>query len=531
MENRTRDRLRKASWFVGLALLFALYTTGLSRNPPGFYVDESALAYNAYQVAHTGAGEFGPHFPIYFQFFADSWAQYVSPTQVYLLAIVFRVLPPSVLLARLFAAFWIFSACLLLGVLARRISGQLKVGIIVTAIALTMPWLFEVSRLLLEPHFVPMALVLFLLAVYRCQAKADWGWRDVVILAATLTLITYCYQGGRLLVVLMAGGLLCFATTKQRLIGVIKTWFVYGLTLIPAFVFNWRHPGALTKRLYEVSYARPGVPLTDVAAQFIKRYLEDQSLVALLMNGDYHPRHHVPGSGGALFFATFILALIGLAVVLARRWQDPWWRFIIFGFAASIVPGAISVEPFHGMRLIAYPVFLLLLTVPALEWMFARPGEQSSRASLLAESSEPSSTDEQVAQSEVTGGGPPRFVRLGVLALLLALTAFETYRFQVVFRQNGPNRQFDFDVPYKTVYDVATRQPVRPIYLEDGKWGPAYIHALWYATVEKRPRSEFVHLSPGAKAPAGKLVISSAEGCQQCEPVTSSGVYQVYKAR
>ena len=150
---------------------------------------------------------------------------------------------------------------------------------------------------------------------------------------------------------------------------------------------------------------------------------------------------------------------------------------------------------------------------------------------MLPESGEPSLTDEQVAQSEVTGGGPPRFVRLGVLALLLALTAFETYRFQVVFRQNGPNRQFDFDVPYKTVYDVATRQPVRPIYLEDGKWGPAYIHALWYATVEKRPRSEFVHLSPGAKAPAGKLVISSAEGCQQCEPVTSSGVYQVYKAR
>ncbi len=528
MEKRTRDRLRKAAWFVGLALLFALYTTGLSRNPPGFYVDESALAYNAYQVAHTGAGEFPPRFPIYFQFFADSWSQYVSPTQVYLLAIVFRFLPPSVLLARLFAAFWVFSACLLLGVLARRISGQLKVGVIVTAIGLTMPWLFEVSRLLLEPHFVPMALVLFLLAVYTVQAKEKWSWRDVVRLAATLTLITYCYQGGRLLVILMAGGLVFFATTRERLVGVIKTWVVYGITLIPAFVFNYRHPGALMKRLYEISYARPGVPLFDVASQFVKRYLEDQSLMGLLMNGDYHPRHHVPGSGGALFFATFILALIGLAIILARHWRDPWWRFVIFGFAASIVPGAISVEPFHGMRLIAYPVFLLVLIVPALEWMFAR---QSSPSPLLSEGEEPRLPDEQVLEPEMAGGGAPRFVRLGVLTLLLALTAFETYRFQVVFRRNGPNRQFDFDVPYKTVYDVATKQPVRPIYLEDGKWGPAYIHALWYATVEKRPRSEFVHLAPGAKAPTGKLVISSAEGCQQCEPVTNSGVYQVYKAR
>ena len=258
MENRSRRRWRILLWLVTLFYLFALYTAELSRNPPGFYVDESALAYNADRVAHTGAGEFGPRFPIYFQFFSDSWAQYVSPTQVYLLSIVFRFFPPSILAARIFAAFWVFTACVLLGVLARRISGQLKVGIIVTAIGLVMPWLFEVSRLLLEPHFVPMALVLLLLAVYNAQEKEKWSWRVVLAVAGALTLLTYCYQGGRLLVALMAFGLLFFATSRQRLIGIIKTWVVYGVTLIPLFVFNRNHPGALTKRLYEVSYIRPG---------------------------------------------------------------------------------------------------------------------------------------------------------------------------------------------------------------------------------------------------------------------------------
>ena len=48
------------------------------------------------------------------------------------------------------------------------------------------------------------------------------------------------------------------------------------------------------------------------SSEFVRRYLEDQSLTALLMTGDYHPRHHVQGSGGAIFFATFILAMIGL---------------------------------------------------------------------------------------------------------------------------------------------------------------------------------------------------------------------------
>ena len=68
-----------------------------------------------------------------------------------------------------------------------------------------------------------------------------------------------------------------------------------------------------------------------------------------------------------------------------------------------------------------------------------------------------------------------------------------------------------------------------PIYLEYGKWGPAYIHALWYSTVEQRPRSEFVHLKHGAKAPAGKVVISSSETCESCETVLRTGAYHVYK--
>jgi hypothetical protein len=530
MEIRSRRRLRILLWIAGLAVVFGFYTWGLKYNPPGFYVDESALAYNAYQVAHTGAGEFGPRFPIYFQFFADTWSQYVSPTQVYLLALVFRCLPPSILLARVFAAFWVFSACLLLGVLARQISGQRKIGVIVTAMGLVIPWFFEVSRLLLEPHFVPMAVVLFLLAVYNAQKKEVWSWRDVILLAASLSLITYCYQGGRLLVVLMAGGLLLFATTWQHLIGIIKTWLVYGITLIPIFVFNRSHPGALTKRLYEVSYIRPGVPLRETLSQFIKRYLEDQSLIGLLINGDYHPRHHVPGSGGAFFFATFILVLIGFAIVLARRWRDPWWRFVLFGLLASIVPGAVSVEPFHGMRLIAYPVFLLVMTVPALEWLLARNGRTSElKPSPVGEDGGPASEDAPLVETGGARSGVPSGVRLGILGALLILTGIEAYRFQTVFRRDGPNRLFDFDAGYQTVYHAAVRQPIRPIYLEDGMWGPAYIHAFWYATLEKRPTSQFIHLADGVRPPSGAMVISSADRCDKCEILAQGGVYKFYK--
>src|SRR5215467_10341095 len=131
------QRILRVLVLVGiLVLVFIIYTWGISRNPPGFYLDESATAYNAYLVSRTGAGEFGPRFPVLFQEYAGDKATYINPLTIYLLAIVFRFVHPSILVARMFSAFWMFAACLLLGVLATRVSGQRKIGILVAATAL-----------------------------------------------------------------------------------------------------------------------------------------------------------------------------------------------------------------------------------------------------------------------------------------------------------------------------------------------------------------------------------------------------------
>jgi hypothetical protein len=323
---------------------------------------------------------------------------------------------------------------------------------------------------------------------------------------------------------LLALGLILIVTKTQRLLGVIQTWLLYGLTLVPIFLFNRQHPQALFRRLYEISYIRPGVPFHEIASEFVRRYLEDQSLYALLLTGDYHPRHHVQGSGGAILFATFILAMIGLLLVFTRGWRDPWWRFVLYGLAVSIIPGAITIEPFHQLRLMAYPVFLLLLTVPALQWLLAPralkgSGRERSRETIGGQ------------QFQAGVGGVSRPARLCILLLLLGATVVQGARFQAAFRCDGPRREYEFDVPYKVVYDAAIAQPTRPIYLQDGKWGPAYMHALWYSTIEGKPRSEFVHLPDRGKPPRGSVVISSAENCQNCEIIKRNGVYSVYRVK
>nr|MDQ3747153.1 hypothetical protein [Acidobacteriota bacterium] len=97
LQARARNVLLAAA---ACALALALYSRDVPANPPGFYIDESSIAYNAETIAQTGADEYGTPWPLFFRAFGD----YKNPTYVYLLAAVFRLTGPSVAVARLFSA-------------------------------------------------------------------------------------------------------------------------------------------------------------------------------------------------------------------------------------------------------------------------------------------------------------------------------------------------------------------------------------------------------------------------------------------
>ena len=497
-------RLRLPAIALGFILLFIFYIDGLGTNPPGFYVDESAIAYNSYCIAKTGRNEFGTRFPLFFPVYTGGWTQYANPTQIYLLAIPFTVIRPSIHFARIYSATWVFAACLLLGFLAWRITGKDSIGLLVAVIAIFTPWLFDVSRLVMETFFYPMAVVLFLLALYSAQKKESWTWWNITTIALSLMLLTYSYTIGRLLGPLLAAGLVLFITSQTRLVAVIKTWVAFGITLAPLFVFKSQNPEALTQRFYLISYIKPDSPWREIAPKFIRRYFEDLSLISLFFDGDGNPRHHTPGTLGSFLIAGLVLALIGLAVIIVRHWREPWWRFVLFGAAASIVPGALTGDHFHSLRLVAYPMFLLVLTIPALAFLLARPAVESPAREL-------STTARQL-----------------ILVVLLAGVAAQAVYFQRVYREEGPKRGWVFDAAYKEVYDAAMAQPNRPIYLSDGSQ-PAYVHAFWYAAVEGRDR-EFVHLEEGRRAPQGAIVIGSETACVGCQVLKKSGDYLLYRS-
>src|SRR5687768_7226846 len=97
--NRWRERpdlSGAALWFALAAAGLAFYAWGAPTNPPGFFIDESSVAYNAHAISEAGRDEHGEEWPLYFRAFGD----YKNPTYVYLLAAVFRVTGPSVAAGR-----------------------------------------------------------------------------------------------------------------------------------------------------------------------------------------------------------------------------------------------------------------------------------------------------------------------------------------------------------------------------------------------------------------------------------------------
>ena len=478
---------------AGAVLALASYLVSVPSNPLGFYTDESSIAYNAYTISQSGSDEYGVRWPLYFRAFDE----YKNPTYIYLLAGLFKIFGPSIWLARVLSGISGFGAVLLLGVLARQMTGEDRIGVVVALTAMMTPWLFEISRLVFEVALFPLALVLFLLALYRAQSRTAWTLLDTLWVASTLGLMTYTYTIGRLLGSLLALGLAIFGR-RSRWTRIGQTWIAYGILLVPLLVFSQRHPGALTGRFYAVSYIQPESGISEIAGEFLKRYLDNLSLRSLLLIGDVNIRHHVPGMGSMLA-VTMFLGLVGAVLVLWSRWRDPWWQFILYGLAVSVVPAAFTARSFHTLRLIAFPIFLLVLTVPALTWL--------------------------------GGSGKGLKAARPGLYVLLVLALLQGVVFQWQFYRDGPKRGHAFNRGFPEAFAAATALQSRPIYLIAGPGKYTYIHAYWYGTLEGMDASEFVSLSDGERPPAQSLVIDdmSGEPCARCQHILMRPPYYVYR--
>ncbi|HEY6136822.1 MAG TPA: hypothetical protein VI670_03570 [Thermoanaerobaculia bacterium] len=407
--------------------------------------------------------------PFYFRAFGE----YKNPVYIYLLAGVFRVTHPSKLVARRFSACLGYFAAVAIGLVAFAIARRRWIGWTIFLLALTTPQLYETSRLVFEVALFPLAIAIFLFCAWKAARSERWSGRLIAALMASLVLITWTYSTGRMLGIAFALALFVLADRREKATGAAIVLVAYlAAGLAPLLVFNFIHSGALTGRAHE-SFLYGGNAAQKIAA-LEQQYVGNLLPLGMALGGDPNPRHHVPGSLGAIDLGVLLLDAASLFLVLRRRPRDRWWIFVVVLIAVSAVPASLFDARYHALRLIPIPVLLLLLAIPALE---------SERRAM-------------------------RMLAAAALLLCVAQTSWFFY----VFAKYGATRTNVFDAGYPHVLRAALAQPIRPIYLAS-----SYVHADWYATQAGIPLSNFTTTDPG---PARHVVVGSihdvqCNGCTQ----------------
>jgi hypothetical protein len=482
-----------------------IYFVAVPSDPPGFYIDESSIAYNAHLIAQTGSDEHGEHWPLYFRAFGD----YKNSPYIYLLAGLFKLSGPSIAAARNLSAGLGLAGGILLGLLAWDITRRIGVVVVVAISALLTPWLYESSRLVFEVALYPLLTVLFLFALWRASRKHSWQISDVILLAVTLALLTYSYSIGRLLAPLLAVGLALFIK-RYGWRSVTRVWLAYVVTLIPLLIFQRQHQGALTDRFTLLTYITPQSSASSIVLEFLRHYFANLNPWRWLVTGENNVRDHL-GGFGVLLAVTVILAVVG-AVQLWRRYRrEPWWQFILYALFVSVIPASLTRTEFPQLRLIAFPVFFHVLIVPGVSWLV-----------------ETSKSGSGTFTASGTRGRTSSLRRAAFVAIVGLIVVQGSY-FQWQFHKTAKERWYVFDARFpRKVLAVALETGQRPIYLVDPPGNSGYIQAYWYAVLQGLDTSQFVRLPGNVPPPPSALVISTEEECANCNLIAKSINYTVY---
>jgi hypothetical protein len=472
-----------------VTLLLISYLYQVPQNPPGFYIDESSICYNAYTIASTGHDEYGESWPLYFRAFGE----YKNPVYIYLLAVLFRFFGPSIIVGRLFSASLGIIAIGLLWLLAFRLSRRINVACLVAFSACLTPWLFENSRLVFEVALYPTLLVIFLLHVHRLSEKERWGILDSILLSVILALLTYSSSIGRLFAPLLAVGLLFFVSRK-RLLALLVIFGIYAASLLPALIYNFQHGGALMFRFWLLSYITPQTPILEVARNFVSHYFANINPWTIAVTGENNVRDHV-GSVGSILLPTLLLSTAGIVYVLRDLRSNRWWQFMLYALVVAPIPASLTTTQFPQIRLIALPVLLHVFMIPGAMWLLE--GRQKWRQIAVA------------------------------IFVVLVIGLGTIYRLQ--FRKAGPERWYIFDEQFpREVLPTALAQHRLPIYFYDPPGKSGYVQLYWYGLLRGMTADNFIRLTGDETPPSDAVVISTSEQCSNCRLLLKSINYIVY---
>lgn len=350
-------RLHRRIWIGALAVCAALVVVrnlvDLSGSPPGLYVDEASIGYNAWTIAHYGVDEHGIHFPLFFEAFGE----YKNPIYVYAVALLARFLPLTVAVERFPAAIFGLAVVGFLTAAAWRLTASRLITLGTLVLTALTPWLIIESRV----GFETISMVALLAAALWCLSARTPTPRQFGIAGVFLAFAIYGYTTARLEVLLLAiaiGGAWGLARTAgwwRSLVPIAAGYVVLG-------IYALLNPGALTGRFELISIWSDGAPLGVVINRFLVNYVTYFSPNFLFLQGDANPRQNTE-IGGMLLWVMVPLLIAGILVCWERR-REPLVRFLIAAILLAPIAAALTNNGTpHALRSSVMLPFLIILAI------------------------------------------------------------------------------------------------------------------------------------------------------------------------
>ncbi len=343
-------RHKRYALLIAILLIAGLLRTiALTKSPPGLYLDEAVVGYDAYSLWHTGRDHHGAFLPIALRAFND----YRGALFSYLMA-------PLVGLGGLYV-FTVRLASSYLGILvvaaAFRATYELcrgrspdrraaTAGLAAAGLLAILPWHVHFSRMAIETNSAALLMTLTVIGFARWRRTAQRGWLLAAAVFAGLGLYTYAVM--KLTLPLIVGSLaivdlrrLWIHRREVALAGLV------GLCIAtPMMVQTVRHPEQMQDHFRQISIAQSGESAgailreagSNLIANLTPRYLFVSGSPDLL----FHPQY-----GGQLPLTEAPLILLGVVSVLGGRKSGSrsGRAWVIGWLLITLVPAILTHQP------------------------------------------------------------------------------------------------------------------------------------------------------------------------------------------
>ncbi len=372
-----------------LIICFGLWlrVVDINKVPPGVYLDEATIAYNAYSIGFFGKDQFGMSWPVYFR----SMVEYKTPLYVYLTVLPVKLLGMTPIAIRIVS---IISGILIIWMtylLMQHLFNNYKFSLLSALFVSIVPWAILNSRSALEPN---LALAIYLLSLYLFHK----GLRNKLLLPVAfilLALTNYAYNAYRFFS--LAQVILLFIFHYKSLLKIKKIFFIsillFIIILIPQLLLLTSAGG--THRYQLLSYtsekyfqANGGdfqkVPFGQalfIVHTFLKKYVDYLSPKSIFFDADPIAVRGIPEL--AAFYPWMVIPFFIALVFFSKKHKNNLCLFLGFSGLISIIPAGLTTDNLYEIRVLPYLWVITLIVAFGLLMILQKISQPTAKGLLL----------------------------------------------------------------------------------------------------------------------------------------------------